>query len=403
MTNRPNKIARVIHVEDPAAIVMIGSTEHKMEWQGTPPRVGDIFLVAPDAPYKIIEKIGQSVEGGWNIASDAMRWRKANAKGETRLDILWKRHTIRRAVRDYLDGERFIQIDCPLLVHGTTPDATIQSFAVGDRYLITSTDYQIKRLEAGGIDRIYTLTQNYRRDDGEGPFRNQEFTMLEWERIGQSLQDIEKDAEHMVQKAHAALGGTGRIVYNGHDIDLNGPWDRLSVRDAIQQHTKASLPDFSLGSLQKTVVAAGLELRDAYKNDIYFLFSILMDYIQPSLGAPRPVFLYDWPAFETSAAPETGRDGVAERSELYIAGIEISDGFPHLTDYSRQKEGFEHQQQRRRSAGIQAVAIDQYYLDAVKAGLPKGAGMALGFDRLVMVLTGQTDIKSVLAFAWDEV
>ena len=399
--------ARVTHVDagnatSPRVIVMIGDVEHELDWVGQLPAQGDIYLVRGDHPPQIIEKIGAASGDGWSADNDALRWRKRNGRGQSRMDALWQRHLIRRSVRDYLDGEGFIEIDAPLLVAGTTPDATIQSFPVLDRYLVTSTEYQIKRLEAGGFDRIYTLTQNYRRDDGEGAFRNQEFTMLEWARVGQDLKAIENDAEQLTWRAHKALGGNGMVQVKDHKIDLTPPWPRVTVREALQTHAGVDLKDFSFDSISKAVRAARIPLANPTSNDKYFLFSLLMDHIQPRLGLSRPVFVCDWPAFETSSTDGSAGSETAERSELFIGGIEISDGFPTLTNADRQKTLFEDQAARRLADGLTGVGLDEAYLSAVRVGLPKGAGMALGFDRLVMALTDRPDIKSVLAFAWDE-
>lgn len=404
MNSKPNNIARILHVQPKSpdlceVIALLGNEEHAFIYKGTPPVPGNIYRVTEG---KLIEKIGAAQPGAWNNQGDGMRWRKRDAKGRSRMDVLWQRHAIRRAVRDYMDGEGFIEIDTPLLVHGTTPDAMIQSFAVGDRYLITSSELQLRRLEVGGFERVYSFTQNYRHDDGEGPTRNPEFTMLEWVRVGEDLATIERDTENVVLAAHKALGGMGRITYQDKDIDLTLPWDRLTVADAIRKITGAALPDFSLESITAAVTTAGITVQDNWKGDIYFLFSLLIDHIQPSLGLTRPVFMQDWPAFETSSALEKA-GAVAARSELFIGGLEISDGFPSFTDYARQKETFEFQQQRRRHNKIPTVGLDAAYLDAMREGLPPDTGMALGFDRLVMVLTDSADIRSTLAFAWDEV
>jgi elongation factor P--beta-lysine ligase len=319
------------------------------------------------------------------------------------MHALWQRHIVRRAVRSYLDCAGFIEIDSPLLVHGSTPDAAIDSFAVMDRYLVTSTEYQIKRLEVGGFDRTYTLTQNYRFADHEGQFRNPEFTMLEWARVGQDLAMIEKDAEQMTWAAHLALGGSGQLSFSGHMIDLRPPWARMTVAEAIERFAGAALPDFSLSSILNAVQIAGITIDSASAHDIYFLFSLLMDHIQNQLGLTKPVFVTDWPAFETSSAREKSEGAIAERSEMFIAGIEISDGFPSLTDYDAQKRSFARQNARRHADGKAEVVVDDKYMESLRVGLPRGAGMALGFDRLVMVLTNRSSIRDVLAFAWDEV
>jgi lysyl-tRNA synthetase class 2 len=408
MTDEDSNVARVIDVSertgrDPLVVLLIGDGEREIAWSGPSPAPGDVFLVSLGEPLRVLRKIGSSQPGAWTVETDAMRWRRRNRRGQTRMEALWQRHHIRRAVRAYFDDEGFIEIDAPLLVRGTTPDATIQSFAVDDRYLVTSSEYQIKRLEVAGFDRLYTLAHNYRRADGEGPYRNPEFTMLEWARVGQSLTDIETDAEQVVWRAHRALGGTGRLKVNAGWVDLTPPWDRMTVIDAVERFVGTRLADFSLASITKALTTAGVEIREAWTSDAYFLFSLLLDHIQPHLGAERPVFLQDWPAFETSSTQERPGQPVAERSELFIGGIEISDGFPSLTDPLRQAQAFERQRERRVRAGAAPVETDVAYLDALCAGLPEGAGMALGFDRLVMILTDRTDLKSVLPFAWDEV
>ena len=272
---------------------------------------------------------------------------------------------------------------------------------MGDRYLVTSTEYQIKRLEAGGFDRCYTLTQNFRAGD-EGRYRNAEFTMLEWARVGQTLPAIERDAEQMFLAGLRAMGGQTTLVYQGHEIDLAPPWDRISVAQAIENATGIAVSDFTLATLQQIVTRTELSIGAAAMGDHDFLFSLLVDKAQKTLGFARPVFLCDWPSFQTSSALELEDRNLVQRSELIIAGVEVSDGFPSLTDAARQEQTFQAQQERRIEAGGGAVGIDQAYLKMMREGLPSGAGMALGFDRMVMLLTDQPALKPVLAFAWDE-
>lgn len=402
-----NRIARLHQVQPQGpdqweVTAFVGDIEHVFMHQGAVPIIGDIYKISDDTPPRLLEKISAAEPGAWNLQGDAMRWRKRDTNGRSRMERLRQRHIIRRAVRDYMDSQNFLEIDTPLLVHGTTPDAMIQSFPVGERYLITSSELQLRRLEIGGFERVYTLTPNFRRDDGEGLTHNAEFTMLEWVRVGEDLAAIERDTENLVLAAHKALGGTGSLNYKGNTVDLALPWDRMTVADAMRNITGASLPDFSLASVAQALQAAGVAIHDDWKDDLSFLFALLMDHIQPSQGLKRPVFLHDWPAFQTSSALQKN-PGVTERSELYIGGLEICNGFPSFTGYEEQKRAFEMQQQRRRDYGLPEVKLDEAYLKGMRQGLPPDTGMALGFDRLVMVLTDAPDIRSVLAFAWDEV
>lgn len=334
---------------------------------------------------------------------DALRW-LSTAAGVSRAELLRRRSRVASAIRRYFEDQEFIELHAPLLVRGTCPDAGIDSVAVGDSYLTTSTEYQIKRLVVGGLERVYTLTQNFRAGEFTA-LHNPEFTMLEWARAGASLAAIEQDVTALVQAAAAALGLLlDRLVYQGCQIDLRTPWERVTVREAWQTYLGVEVDAaFSLASLQRAVAHLGLSVPAASHGDPADLATLLLDAVQPHLGQTRPSFLVDWPAVFTSSALVKDQAGhTVERSELFIAGVEVADGFPSLTDPTRQLETFAAQQDRRRALGKEPVALDTAYLGALEDGLPAGAGMALGFDRLVMLLTNQTEIRSVLAFAWDE-
>jgi elongation factor P--beta-lysine ligase len=400
MPNQFGTIARIIDITpNSSVIILVGPHQHQVTWSGETPSLGDVYQI--DAKQQPLRKLATAQNGTVLKDGDALRWRHADKNGRTRMEALYQRHTVRRAVRDYLDGEGFIEIDTPLLVKGTTPDAEIESFSLADRYLIPSAEYQIKRMEIGGFDRTYTLTQNFRQGD-RGTYRNPEFTMLEWARVGESLQAIETDVERFTMAAHKALGGTGTLNYQGHAIDLTAPWDRLSVRDAITNIIGVTVNDFTAPSLLTAVKAASIETRSAWHDDAVMLFTLVLDHIQPHLGFKKPVFLTEWPSFLTSSTNENVKTIFIERSELFIAGIELSDGFPSSTDVQCQHDGFNRQLARRAHDGKDAVTLDQRFLKAMEEGFPSGAGMALGFDRLAMILTDQPDIANVLAFGWDE-
>ena len=336
------------------------------------------------------------------MSKDQTRWRSPGPDGKTRLEILEARHVIRRAVRDYLDGEGFIEIDAPLLVRGTTPDAAIESFCFDQRCLITSTEYQLRRLEAGGFTRLYTLTQNFRRGE-TGRTRNPEFTMLEWARVACAYETVEADAEQILRAGVRATCGTDKTLhYQGHAIDLTSPFPRLSVKDAIAEATGAALKNFTAAALCAAATEAGIPLRDTHTDDADFLFSLLIEKAQPHLGFDRPVFLTDWPSFQTSSAAAAEAGDTAARSELIVAGIELSNGFPSLNGDAAQRQAFAAQQARRRAQGQKEVVLDAAYLAMMADGMPGDASIALGFDRLVMLLTDQTLIAPVLAFGWEE-
>ena len=336
------------------------------------------------------------------MGNDETRWRQPIAGSDlTRAEVLRRRHTIRKAVRGYLDDQGYLEIDAPLLVRGTTPDPAVESFRVGDRYLVTSTEYQMKRLAAGGFERLYSLTQNFRVGDG-GSFRNPEFTMLEWGRVGVALDRIEADAEGFVAAAMAALGLSETLVYQGCSIDMRTPWERLSVAEAIERVTGFGFAQFDAENCRGALIATAVAIQPEWADDRDFLFSLLMTHIQPRLGESRPVFIRDWPFYETTSARQRDDGMTADRSELLIAGIELSDGFGALADADMQLYLFQHALARRGANGQLPVDLDGKYLEAMRETSMFGAGMALGFDRLVMLLTDQAHIRNVLALEWEE-
>lgn len=375
-------------------------------WEGAAPGIGHVYAIDPEHPGRDARKISAPSSTESLANTDVLRWRKpvSPQSGISRMEILRRRALIRRALRSYLDSQGFIEIDVPHLVHGASPDVCVDSFKVDDRYLVSSTEYQLKRLVMGGFTRLYSLTNNYRKGDDTTSFRNPEFTMLEWGRVGETMRAMESDIEAFVAEALEALKLPSDIVYQNRIIDMKGPWERLPVLEAINRYTGAKIANFDAPSCRKAAETANLEIHPEWAENKNFLFSLLMDHIQPNLGTTRPVFLTEWPLFETTSASADPSDPtLANRTELYIGGIEIADGFAGLADAKMQEYLFKTANGLRVQEGKDAVELDERYLAAMHLGTPYGAGMALGFDRLVMLLTDQKEIRSVLAFAWDEV
>jgi elongation factor P--(R)-beta-lysine ligase len=323
--------------------------------------------------------------------------------------IQWKtrlkqRQQIIAAIREDLQQQNFLEAETPIIVKGTTPDVYLDTIQVGEHYLITSTEYQIKRLIAEGFDRVFTLTKNFRAHDC-GRYHQSEFTMLEWGRAFSTLEEIEEDAKRFIWSAFSRLFPDQRtVLFNGQEIDLSpSAWKSLTVRQAFKEYLGLeNLEDFSLNPLLAASKKANILIPIDFQSDQSLVISYLLDQLQGYLGKESPVFLHEWPSYLTSSAPTSSKDlHVAERSELYIGGIEIANGFPFLRDPNQQRSLFEEQLQKRKEIGKSGVVLDEKYIDSLNT-LPDGAGMALGVDRLVMILTGATRISDVQAFTWDE-
>ncbi len=336
--------------------------------------------------------------------SDRTRW-TMTAHGASRMQRLQQRQQVICALREDLYAHGFLEVEPPLLVKGTCPDTHIDSIQAGEGYLVTSTEYQIKRLIVGGFEKVFTLTKNFRANDC-GRYHSTEFSMLEWARAFNTLHAIEDDAMRFIRLAFCRLyPKQSTLHFKGHEIDfLSTDWERITVRRALEIHLGLhDLEDFSLEPLCRASKAAGISLPASFEHDKHLVISYLLDMLQSHLGNHTPTFLQEWPAYLTSSAPLSLTDpSVAERSELIIGGIEIADGFPFLRDAGMQRELFAQELARREGVGKPGVAIDERYLEALDEGLPPGAGMALGVDRLVMVLTGSTQLSDVQAFDWTE-
>ncbi|WP_169796574.1 amino acid--tRNA ligase-related protein [Chondromyces crocatus] len=367
---------------------------------------GDLVVLDPTdsgAPPRVL-RVGGPTRGAWDPEGDALRWQRSTVS-PNRMKLLWKRQTILRTVREYFYDQGFLEAQTPLLARGACPDVHLSPIQAADGYLVTSTEYQIKRMIVGGFEKVFTLTQNFRGGDA-GMHHNPEFTMLEWARAFSPLEAIENDAEALVKRALEALDpGAECIHYRGRTIRLSGVhWERLSVRGALSRYLRVDIdPEFSPTSIEKAASRDDLGIEVRFRNDPHAALTLLLDQLTPHLGFEAPVFLTDWPAFMTTSASLTpGSPALAERSELFIAGIELSDGFPSLRDPAQQEDLFARELARREEAGLPSVPLDTRYVQALHQGLPPGAGMALGFDRLAMLLTGQEHIRSILPFSWDE-
>jgi lysyl-tRNA synthetase class 2 len=310
-------------------------------------------------------------------------------------DTLRKRHSVIQEIRAYFQERDFLELQGPCLVRGTCPDPFIESFRVGDHYLTTSTEYHIKRLIAMGIPRVCTLQSNFRLGD-VGERHNPEFTMLEWGRAGATLREIESDLEAIVARAALVLGRQAV----GPMLDAGGPFERWTVADALRAKLNIDLDRFDARAMLTATQALDINVPATCVDDATALFSLLIDELQRHLGQERPTWLVEWPAYLGSSVA-TGEQGTVERSELFIQGIEISDGFPFVTNVQAQRARFERANEVRRGNGTTAVELDERYLRELPQ-LPRGAGMAVGVDRLVMALLGVRSIADVIAFPWDE-
>jgi len=315
-----------------------------------------------------------------------------------RIDLLRERARILGVVREFFADRDFLEVETPLLVPSPGLEIHLDAVAAGDGFLITSPEYAMKRLLAGGLERIYQVCKCFRGNE-RGPHHASEFTMIEWYRAFASIDDIARDTEQLV---HAVCGD--QVRFAGRTIDVKPPWARTSVRAAMAEWAGVTVRgDEPASELTAAIRAAGIELADGLAWDDAF-FTAWLARVEPAIAAlDHAILIEDWPAPLAALARRRADDpAIALRFEAYVGGLELANAFDELVDPAEQLARFEEEQETRASRGRPVYPIDTKLIAALREGLPPSGGIALGFDRLVMLATGAASIDRVQAFAGSE-
>ncbi len=315
---------------------------------------------------------------------------------------LRKRAVALQALRRFFDERGFLEVETPLLVPSPGLELHLDAFPVGDRYLITSPEYQLKRMLAAGFDRIYSLARCFRRGEA-GAQHNPEFTLVEWYRAPGDWREIARDVEELCHAVVAAVRGDGGpAAYQGRALPLAPPWRWLTVGEAMRAWAGVeAFGDEPAAELARRGRAAGWPISPALDawDDVFF--SIFLAAVEPRL-AEAPTILHDWPAPLSALARLAPDRRTAERFEAYAGGLELANGFGELIDAVEQRARFQHDLAERRRRGLPEYPVDERFLAALAEGLPPCAGVALGVDRLVMLACDAPSLREVVAFATDE-
>jgi lysyl-tRNA synthetase class 2 len=326
-----------------------------------------------------------------------------------RRPFLLGRNRIQAALRGFFAGRDFVEVDTATLQSSPGNEAHLHAFATdaigpdGTRaplYLHTSPEFACKKLLAAGETRIACFAHVYRNRE-RGPLHHPEFTMLEWYRAGESYQTLMKDCHEILGLA-AETAGARTLTYRDRETDPFEEPERLSVAEAFERFAGIDL----LASLDQTgatdreYLAASLKavgLRVAEDDTWADLFSrVIVERVEPNLGLGRATILDEYPSAEAALARPTAHDPrVAERFELYACGVELANAFGELTDAAEQRRRFEDEMVEKMRVYGESYPVDEDFLAALSQ-MPEASGIALGFDRLVMLATGASRIDQVL-------
>ncbi|NOY79568.1 MAG: EF-P lysine aminoacylase GenX [Kiritimatiellaeota bacterium] len=292
------------------------------------------------------------------------------------LSLLRLRHTVWTATRSFLQDRGYVEVQTPVRISPPALEDFIDAEPCGDRFLRTSPEFHMKRLLAEGLPRLYQIGPCFRRGEF-GPRHLPEFTMLEWYAAGTDYRALLAEAqEYLAWTAGRALGGEPSISRDGRAVDLKAPWEVVRVEEAFREY-------------------AGEDLARALEAGRFE--EILISKIEPELGWGCPCALIDYPVeFAGFARVRPGPPPRAERWELYIAGIEIANACTELTDAAEQRRRMERSAALRARNGAPIYGVDEAFLQALEKGLPPAAGIAVGLDRLVMVLGGVEQIRDAV-------
>jgi lysyl-tRNA synthetase class 2 len=304
----------------------------------------------------------QQVDEGWILA-------KKQTALRIRSEILFR-------IREFFRTRGYLEVETPVLIPAPAPEPHIEAVACGSQYLQTSPELCMKRLLAAGYPKLFQICRCFREAE-RGDRHLPEFAMLEWYVAGENYLFLMEECEALFYFLADTLYRKGEIVFQGNPINLFPPWERLSVDEAFSRY-------------------GGISARQALDEDCFD--EVLVTKIEPMLGVGRPTFLFDYPA-ELAALARTkeGNPALAERFELYVAGIELANAFSELIDPDEQARRFKEAQRQRSALGGKPYPWPDRFLRALSE-MPPSAGIAIGLDRLVMLFTDRVSIDDVVAF-----
>ncbi len=312
-----------------------------------------------------------------------------------------KRSRIIHAIRSYLEQRGFLEVETPMM-HPIAGGATARPFITHhnaldmDLYLRIAPELYLKRLLVGGFEKVYEINRNF-RNEGISTKHNPEFTMLELYQAYADYNDMMDLAEDLIVTVVEEVLGTLKLRYGDDEINLAKPWVRISMLDAVLQHSGVDFA--SLHSADEAYEAVRHLNLDVERGESWgtILNKVFEETVEPRLI--QPTFIYDYPLdISPLAKKKEDRPDLTYRFELFICGREMANAFSELNDPIDQRERFLKQLEKRRAGDEEAHMMDEDYITALEYGMPPAGGLGIGIDRLVMLFTNSPSIRDVILF-----
>ncbi|MGE5389756.1 MAG: lysine--tRNA ligase [Deltaproteobacteria bacterium] len=316
-------------------------------------------------------------------------------------DVFIKRSRIIKEIRNYLDGKGFLEVETPMMqpIPGgaaARPFITHHNALNMELYLRIAPELYLKRLIVGGLEKVYEINRNF-RNEGISTKHNPEFTMLELYQAYADFGDMMDLTEDLISHTVEKINGSKQVDFEGETVDFTGPWQRISMLDAINQYTGV---DFHTvlddAGARQAAAKLGLEGHDQdSRGELINL--IFEEFVEEHLV--QPTFIYGHPVEISPLAKRNAENpAFTDRFELFIMRREIANAFSELNDPIDQKGRFQKQVEKRAGGDSEAHMMDEDYINALEYGMPPAGGLGIGIDRLVMLITASSSIRDVILF-----
>ncbi len=366
-------------------------------------RTGEITLEVQT--FRMLAKSLHPLPEKWHGLRDReTRYRQRYLDLLTNPDTRWvfeTRSRIIAAMRRYLDDQGFLEVETPVLqpLYGgaaARPFVTHYHALEQDVYLRISDELYLKRLIIGGIDKVYEIGKDF-RNEGLSTRHNPEFTMMECYWAYADYEDMMRLTEEMIAFIARETLDTERITYQGHEVVLTPPWQRITLRDAIRDATGIDIEEHATHeALSAAVKERGLQI-DPQPTWAKLVDELFKECVEPHLI--QPTFILDYPV-ELSPLAKRKPDAphLVERFEPFVGGLEMGNAFTELNDPLDQRKRFEEMREQYAAGDEEAHPLDEDFLTALMYGMPPTGGLGIGVDRLVMLLTDRPSIREVILF-----
>ncbi|RLC65677.1 MAG: lysine--tRNA ligase, partial [Chloroflexi bacterium] len=365
-------------------------------------KAGELTLEVSD--FAMLSKSLRPLPEKWHGLADVeKRYRQRYLdliSNEDSRSIFALRSRILTVIRCFLDKQGFMEVETPVLQSHAggalaRPFVTHHHALDEDLYLRIALELHLKRLVIGGFDKVYEMGRVF-RNEGVSVKHNPEFTLLECYQAYSDYNDMMKLVEEMFVNTTQEVLGSTQLSCRGTTVDFSLPWQKLSLREAIEGYCGIDFEDYpDAASLRSRMADLGMEV-EPDRGRGRLIDELLSTFVEPKLT--QPTFLLDYPVdMSPLAKKKRGNDQLTERFEGFVGGMEVANAFTELNDPLEQRERFR-QQLKEQAVDEEAEIADEDFLQALEYGMPPTGGLGMGIDRLVMLLAGQQSIREVILF-----